>query len=557
VRDRAPDVAFAGLLALGAALVLLETRGLSFFADEWDFLLDRRGMSLDVLLRPHGPHLSLIPILVYKALLQLFGASSYLPFRLLAAVDLVLLALTLGLVTRARWGKWWGLAPVLLLVTLGPGGASLLSPFQVGYAVSVSAGLVALVAVARRDFRGDLIACLALLVSLASASQGIGFLVGTAVMLGLAGDRRRRAWLVVLPAALYAVWYLKYGHQASETQLALWKTSLSYAAQSLSATFAPLLGLSSVSPQTGLLDITFGVPPALAGIAAVAYASWRGWRPLALFWAAAAILLILWTAASLSNTPLYSRPPADPRYLSTNAVLLMVCVCVGVPRPKLALGGTIAACAALAVIAATNASQYSSARAGMLTSDVASRAELGALMLMRGTVSPAFTPSLGGDPAILVNVRDARSFFSFVDSFGAVTDSLNGLRGQSEPTRELADGAFRRGELSLSPVGHAVPAVSTPPTLLSATAESTGGCLSLGAAPIVIRAAPGRYELIAGGREPLTITLRRLATDYAVPLGSVPAGAAAVVRVPDDRAPQLPWQIRLTGPGGRACVVAS
>src|ERR1700730_18375190 len=75
------DAAFVGLLAFGAALVLIETRGLSFFGDEWDFLITRRGLSPHVLLGPHGPHLSLIPVLLYKRLLAVFGASSYLPFR--------------------------------------------------------------------------------------------------------------------------------------------------------------------------------------------------------------------------------------------------------------------------------------------------------------------------------------------------------------------------------------------------------------------------------------------------------------------------------------------
>ena len=146
--DLSPSgLAFAGLLALGAILVLAQTRGLSFFGDDWEFVLDRRGLSPHVLLTPHGPHLSLVPILIYKLLLRVFG-SSYLPFRLLAAFDLVLIAYVLGRVSRARWGRWWGLAPVLLLVTLGPGSVTLLWSFQVGYALALAAGVIALLAVA-------------------------------------------------------------------------------------------------------------------------------------------------------------------------------------------------------------------------------------------------------------------------------------------------------------------------------------------------------------------------------------------------------------------------
>ena len=124
-RLEAPELAFGLLLLLGAEIVLARTRGLSFYADDWDFVLDRRGMSPSMLLRPHGPHLSLVPIP------HLQGAAAHLRRGLEPALpatfgfDLLLLAGLLGVVVaRARWGRWWSLAPVLLLVTLGQGGAS-------------------------------------------------------------------------------------------------------------------------------------------------------------------------------------------------------------------------------------------------------------------------------------------------------------------------------------------------------------------------------------------------------------------------------------------------
>src|SRR5437764_12377723 len=99
LRIGAPEVVFVALLLLGAGIVLSETRGMNFFYDDWEFILHRRGLSADVLLRPHAQHLSLIPILVYKLLLAVFGASSYLPFRFLSALALGLMALGLALVT--------------------------------------------------------------------------------------------------------------------------------------------------------------------------------------------------------------------------------------------------------------------------------------------------------------------------------------------------------------------------------------------------------------------------------------------------------------------------
>src|SRR5437764_284108 len=78
-RGRGADLAFLGLIVLGAVLLLVQMRGLSFFQDDWDFILRRRGFSAHVLLTPHNSHLMLVPILVYKALLAVFGAGSYAP----------------------------------------------------------------------------------------------------------------------------------------------------------------------------------------------------------------------------------------------------------------------------------------------------------------------------------------------------------------------------------------------------------------------------------------------------------------------------------------------
>lgn len=548
----AGDAALIALLALGAALVLIETRGLSFFGDEWDFLLDRRGLSAGVLLRPHGPHLSLVPILVYKVLLQVFGASSYLPYRMLAALDLVIVAGVVGIACRHRWGRWWGLAPVLILVTLGPGATTLLWPFQVGYAIAVAAGLLGLIALDRGWRRAELICCVALTVSLASASQGVGFVVGAAVVLLIRGDWRRRAWVVVIPAALYVLWYLKYGHQASETEFALWKTSLSYSMQALSATLAGAVGLSSVSPQTGLLDTTFGVPLALAAVAAVGIGCWRGWRPPPLFWGCAVTLLVLWVAASVSNFPPYSRPAADPRYLSSDVALFLVCVCVALPRPVLSRGGAIVAAVVLGVIGATNAGQYTQTRNSLMTSDVASRAELGALLILRGVVPPQFSPALPGDPAVLVNVQ-AQPFFSAVDSFGMVADSPATLLTQDETTKERADGVLQRGELALSPAAGSEPTAARLPLVLRGPHRVSGRCIILGNEPVYIGAPAGRYEFTAAGGAPISVTMARFASIYAVNIGTVPANSSAILAVPADRAGQIPWRMMVTGPNGRIC----
>ncbi len=497
----------------------------------------------------------LVPILIYKLLLALFGASSYLPFRMLAAFDLVLLAVVLGIICRRAWGKWWGLAPVLLLVTLGPGGVSLLWPFQTGFAIAIAAGLVALVALSRDGLRADLVACGALLISVASVSEGIGFLAGAAAIIVIRGDWRRRAWIVVVPAFLYGLWYLKYGQQASESQLSLWSTSLVYTMDALGATIAGVLGLSSVSPQTGVLDLTFGPPLALAAVAVLLVALYRGWRPRPVFWAALTTVIVLWVAASLSNTATFYRPPNDPRYLPSDAVLLMVCLCAAVPRPRLAAVGTIAVICGLVIIAGTNARQYTESRNYMLASDVASRAELGALLILRGVVGSGFSPNESELPGVLVN-GDAGQYLSAIDAFGISADSPAMILGLDEATRAGIDHELERGELvriSFAPT--AVTPAPRPPAAVSGTAGTRGNCLLLGDQPLVIRAGPGQYQLAATGRAPLTVAMARFSGSFDIPLGEVPAGRRATIRVPHDGAAQVPWRMRLTGSGARVCAV--
>ncbi len=549
LESRAPEIVFLGLLALGFVTVIVDTRGFSFNGDEWDYVVARQGMSAATLLRPHGPHLTVLPILIYKLLLALFGGGSYLPFRVMAAVDLVIVALALGVACRDRWGRWWGLAPVLLLVTLGPGAVTILWPFQVGYAIAVAAGFAALVALDRQRPYGDVIGCVALLVSLASGSQGIGFVVGAAVMIILQGSWRRRAWIVLVPAILYLLWYAAYGRQASETHLGLWGSALSYSFQALSATFEGIVGLSSVAPTTGPLDITYGVPIALAAVAAVAVGAWRGWRARPVFWGSAATLVVILVAASLSNYGAFLRPPTDPRYLSSDVALLLVCVCAALPRPRLERGGIVVAAIVLAVVALTNLRQYGEQRAVYLAADQTERAELGALEIARGAVNPSYSP--GVVDAQLVNIK-ASAFFSAADSFGLREDTPAALLRQSPVVRVDADAVLRGAELSFSRTASSASGPGTPPTVLSGSARVVGRCLVLGAQSVYLRVSAGRFTVTAPTTGSLAVSDNRFAPNY-VTLLTVSNGDSALTTFPADRAPDIPWRVMLTGAGGQVC----
>ena len=70
------------LLATGAFL-LRETRGTTFWFDEWQWVLDRRGDDLSAFLAPHNGHLTLVPVALYKLLFATAGLENYTPYRVM------------------------------------------------------------------------------------------------------------------------------------------------------------------------------------------------------------------------------------------------------------------------------------------------------------------------------------------------------------------------------------------------------------------------------------------------------------------------------------------
>ena len=73
-------------VAIAVALNLWETRGQTFFSDEWGRLMFYDSGGLETLLRGHSGHLVALHALLYKGLLEVFGAGSYLPFRIIEAL---------------------------------------------------------------------------------------------------------------------------------------------------------------------------------------------------------------------------------------------------------------------------------------------------------------------------------------------------------------------------------------------------------------------------------------------------------------------------------------
>jgi hypothetical protein len=184
-------------------------RGLSFWADEWDFLATRTGGDLGDLIRPHVVHLSTLPILTYRMLWWLVGIRAYWPYRLVIVVlHLVGALLVRAVMRRAGVRPWTATVVASVLVLFGSGYENILWPFQMTQVGSLVFGFAHLLLADhdgpfdRRDWAGLLAGLAAILCS------AVG--ITTVLIVGFATLIRRGPRLAVahvMPLeGLYLLW---------------------------------------------------------------------------------------------------------------------------------------------------------------------------------------------------------------------------------------------------------------------------------------------------------------------------------------------------------------
>jgi hypothetical protein len=282
----------AGIAMLG--LLLYVSRWLTFWFDEWTFVVYRPDPSVRTIVEPHVDTFLATLALIYEALLHVFGLRTYEPYLL---VDWLMHFVCVGLlyhIVARRSGTVLGLMAGLSLLLLGSAYEDLLQPFQMQYLLAGAGGLLALDRLlvveaepAKPHRERDLIvAALALLFAVASSSLGpifVGLIVVWAVL-----RRDRAALLATAPAiALYVVWYVMWVGEFQRPPTA--------GMDFLLATESLLYGLgSAVCGVAGLPPQRFGWVGTLllaAAAVGVAVAVIRGLRPAPL--AAAAFLALI------------------------------------------------------------------------------------------------------------------------------------------------------------------------------------------------------------------------------------------------------------------------
>ena len=299
-----PFEALLGVLMLvSAALLIYYRSSLNFMLDDWAFVIYREDGGLGDFLDPHNEHISILPVAIYKAFLSVFGMTSAMPLQIFSVAIFLLSVFVLFLYLRSLVGVPAAVIGCAVILFLGVAWEDLLWAFQIGFSISIAAGIGALIALRRRDGAGDRIACLLLVTSVISTSLGIPFAIGAAVSLLLQRESLlRRLYVVGVPAVAYGLWYLGWGHTA-ESALSF-ENALNapeYIARSFTVS-SLIIGLAAV------VAVTIGVKQR-APIP----------RPLLV---AGSIAVVFWGLAALNQMP--GRDFGASRYQLPNAVLLLM-----------------------------------------------------------------------------------------------------------------------------------------------------------------------------------------------------------------------------------------
>ena len=96
-------------------------------------------------------YLIALPMVLYKAMFEVFGIGSYLPYRLAAIVLALLCAGLFYVIARRRIGSLLALAPTILLLFFGSGWEVLITGMRIPSLFAIASGLGAILLLERED----------------------------------------------------------------------------------------------------------------------------------------------------------------------------------------------------------------------------------------------------------------------------------------------------------------------------------------------------------------------------------------------------------------------
>jgi hypothetical protein len=317
-RTDAPTLFFVVASAVSTVFLVVKSRGLWFFTDEWEFLLNRSisGAGVDQgVFAPHNEHWTTVPILVFRALFHVFGLSSYHPYVALSiGLHVVVCALLYALMRRTDVSPWAASLSVVVLTFLCGGGAmNALWAFQIGFLGSAACGLLALLLAERLDSPVRWAAVwLVSVVGLMTSGMSLMMLVWLGCFVLMGQGLRLALTATIPPLVVYAVWYVVIGHTGT--------TGLHLSNPEVLIQFF-LTGLAAIWGQALLVPGIGGVMFLVLVVTALAAPATERTRALALSGIASALVAYAVLALTRGNTGL--ETPTKGRYVYFGLVLTL------------------------------------------------------------------------------------------------------------------------------------------------------------------------------------------------------------------------------------------
>jgi hypothetical protein len=472
---------------------------------------------------PPNKYLIATPLLVYNGGFEAFGIDSYVPYRVAGILLILVSAGLLFALLRRRVGDYYAIPPTVLMLFFGAGWESVITPQRLPSQFALAAGLAMMLALERRDLRGDVAAMVLLAVSLSSHPIGIAFAAAAAVMIPLRStDGWRGLWVVIAPGTLFAAWWLFLRPPTTPTLVPNRASDIfPFVRESWAALTAAVTGLFGALDQPPFHQpaawIAAGALLALI-VLGVAW-SWRRLPPT--FWAALVGLVVMMATTRLSPGG-FLRVPDEPRYLYPEAFFLLVALGCLAAALRLPDWGMWLASAVLLVSLWPNIDRlHDAGRDERHTSEIY-RAKWSAVEFAGASARPGYMPDVYSFPA--------SEYLAAVRAYGSGGYSAASLAARSNDARSEADRALVDAlGVGLEPVGGA--------------ASAARRCHRVSAGRSVELTLPeGGAWIGPGPLSGATLSLGRFGDRPTIPLTPPAHKGAAALRIPPDRA-GVPWRI--------------
>jgi len=548
-QNRIAWLVLGAAIATSATWLLLAGYGLSFASDDlfyYAHFVTKDGVNvpthgLEWFLAPANGHLTVFGKLIYEALFKIAGGGNYWVFQAFNVAGIMTCVVLFFVFAKRRIGPIPALVPCISLLFLGYGWEAFLWAFDMHTIYALAFGLGALLLLERSDRRGDLGACVLLVLSIGMIELGLAFALGVALIVLLRPDRWRRVWVFLVPLVLYAIWWL-WSRKFDQSSIALSNVRLfpKTVTDSLAAIAGSVFGLNPTGPGVPqpLTEITaWGAVVAGIAVVALVYRISRGKVPGEL-WAFALVALGYWGLIALG-----ARPADSSRYIFAGTTLVFF-VMVSALRGVAISWKVVAAAACLVAIAIpANVQKLYDGRLPQLVDGKNGRVEYAMLDLARGHVRPGYAPGrdhlVGEAGGATFTALEAGDYLRSAAEIGPIGFSPEEVSEQSPSLRRIADLSLI-GALRLKPVKAAPPPEKEGCRLLRPKSKS---------APAEVALPPGGALVGAPGAGFATIGLRRFADPGAASYELVRVGKEgwAEVRIPTDAAPE-PWFAVATAP---------